>query len=180
MNFQANTVADLLIQLDALMSQYRDVILNTSTQQINEEVDGKWSIYQIIDHVDKSNRIINIGYKTPRFLLKLFMGTSAKGSVSTEEVIKKYQAKLEAGAKSPLLSRAGKSDLKDNQLLLKRFNEHLSSLKANINKWKEEELNSIRLPHPILGKLTGKEMLSFTVYHLFHHMKAIQRILEKQ
>jgi len=64
--------------------------------------------------------------------------------------------------------------------MLKTFNEEISSLKSHISEWSEEELNTIRLPHPILGKLTAKEMLSFTVYHLFHHMKTIQRILDKQ
>lgn len=106
MNFKANTISDLLIQLDALTSQYKEVILNTSTEHMNEQLDGKWSIYQNIDHINKSNRVTNIGYKTPRFLLKIFFGKSATGSLSTEEIIKKYQDKLADGAKSAFIFEA--------------------------------------------------------------------------
>jgi len=36
-------------------------------------------------------------------------------------------------------------------------------------KWNEDELDQYQLPHPILGKLTIREMLYFTIYHNLRH-----------
>jgi hypothetical protein len=36
--------------------------------------------------------------------------------------------------------------------------------------WSEDDLDNHRLPHPLLGKLTVREMLFFTLYHIQHHM----------
>ncbi len=177
MNFQANTKDSLLAQLDILSDQYRDVIKNTSLDQLNLQQDGKWSIYQNIEHINKSNRVTTIGYKTPLALLRMFFGISSSGSADTEEIIRRYQKKLTEGAKSPILFEAGKSILKSNQFLLEKFEKQTKSLKNSIAPWSEKELEKIRLPHPILGKITGKEMLSFTTYHMFHHMNTIQRLL---
>jgi hypothetical protein len=38
-----------------------------------------------------------------------------------------------------------------------------------LKKFSEDDLDSIRLPHPLLGKLTVREMLYFAVYHVGHH-----------
>jgi hypothetical protein len=38
--------------------------------------------------------------------------------------------------------------------------------------WGESELDSYILPHPILGKLTIREMLFFTLYHDTLHLSA--------
>ena len=39
----------------------------------------------------------------------------------------------------------------------------------------ENQLDEYFLPHPIIGKLTIREMLFFTLYHLRHHHDIIKR-----
>jgi hypothetical protein len=34
------------------------------------------------------------------------------------------------------------------------------------------------LPHPLLGKLTLREMIYFTIYHVQHHHKLVQNQLK--
>lgn len=179
MNFQANTKNELLVQLDMLTEQYQAIISETPVDKMNVQLNNKWSIYQNIDHINKSNQLTCIGYKTPLVILRLTFGKTKASSGSTEEIIRLYQAELSKGAKSPKLFEAGKSNLKDNADLLKKYNAQISALKSNIESWTEAELDQYRMIHPILGKLTAREMLSFTVYHQFHHMNTIQRILEQ-
>jgi hypothetical protein len=38
-------------------------------------------------------------------------------------------------------------------------------------------LERIRLPHPLLGRLTTREMLFFTLYHNQHHVEVAKRRL---
>lgn len=179
MNYQANTKADLLKQLDLLTEEYRKVISATSIDHMNIQIDGKWSIYQNIDHINKSNKLTAVGYMTPKFMLQTLFGKSKNGSRSTEEIIRLYQAELQNGAKSPKLFEAGTSDMKESSPLLQKYNDQIASLKSQVESWSDDELNTYRMKHPILGNLTGKEMLSFTVYHQFHHLNTIQRILDK-
>ncbi|NBX80802.1 MAG: DinB family protein, partial [Flavobacteriales bacterium] len=42
----------------------------------------------------------------------------------------------------------------------------------------EDDLDKYVLPHPLLGKLTLREMLCFTIYHVKHHVEIIKRDLE--
>ena len=37
----------------------------------------------------------------------------------------------------------------------------------------QADLDRYRLPHPLLGKLTVREMLFFTVYHNYHHVRSV-------
>jgi hypothetical protein len=44
-------------------------------------------------------------------------------------------------------------------------------------RWPEAKLDAIQLPHPLLGNLTVREMLFFTLFHQSHHMDVIRRRL---
>ena len=178
MNFQAQTKKELLQQFDILTDQYRQVISETAVDRMNLRPQGKWSIYQNIDHIIKSNKITAIGYKTPKTLLAIFFGKPKRPSNTTEEVIRQYQAHLAQGAKSKKIFEAGNKPLKDPDALLSAYNEQLESFKASLLNWSEKDLDNYQIQHPILGRITAREMLSFTVYHQFHHLNAIYRILD--
>jgi uncharacterized damage-inducible protein DinB len=53
--------------------------------------------------------------------------------------------------------------------LLDQFSKASTELVSVVEKWDEEELDQYLLPHPILGKLTIREMLFFTIYHNLRH-----------
>ena len=42
-------------------------------------------------------------------------------------------------------------------------------LNYNSDKFSEDEIDTYILPHPLLGKLTIREMIYFTIYHVEHH-----------
>ncbi len=44
--------------------------------------------------------------------------------------------------------------------------------------WREEDLDRYVLPHPLLGKLTLREMLCFTLYHNYHHVRNVATRLQ--
>jgi DNA-directed RNA polymerase subunit L len=62
---------------------------------------------------------------------------------------------------------------------LETFKKLHHQLEENISKWSENQLNSYQLPHPLIGKISVKEMLFFTDYHIKHHQKAIRKALGK-
>lgn len=51
----------------------------------------------------------------------------------------------------------------------------VATLCAAITRWPEPALDAHRLPHPLIGRLTVREMLLFTLYHNRHHLENVQR-----
>ena len=42
----------------------------------------------------------------------------------------------------------------------------------------DAELDLYQLPHPALGNLTIRELLSFTIFHIEHHTRTIAKIVD--
>jgi hypothetical protein len=54
----------------------------------------------------------------------------------------------------------------------------VEELGRRVVSWSEIDLDRYRLPHPLLGKLTVREMLFFTLQHLAHHASKVEARLE--
>jgi hypothetical protein len=63
--------------------------------------------------------------------------------------------------------------------LLARWERVNARLREALEGWSERDLDRILLPHPLLGKLTTREMLFFTLYHDRHHVEAAKRRLPR-
>ncbi len=53
--------------------------------------------------------------------------------------------------------------------LLNEFSTASAELVSVAEKWTEDDLDRFLLPHPLIGKLTIREMLFFTIYHNLRH-----------
>ena len=63
--------------------------------------------------------------------------------------------------------------------LIKQLNNTVDKLIDKLNQKSEEELDTIFIPHPLLGKITLRELYYFTIYHILHHHKKIEENLTK-
>ena len=68
----------------------------------------------------------------------------------------------------------GKINASDKGTSLKNFKNQNEKLCTALMKWDDAKLDNYLLPHPLLGKLTLREMMFFTVYHNEHHLKIMQ------
>lgn len=132
-----------------------------------------WSASDNVDHLIKSHKPIAKVLKLPKFTLQAICGKPEKPSMTYEELCQIYQNAIAKGGQafgrylpdqqSPIDSEKAKSDL------LNQFSKASADLVSVAEKWKENELNECLLPHPLIGKLTIREMLFFTIYHNFRH-----------
>ena len=92
----------------------------------------------------------------------------------------RYQERLaEFGGKpGPKEYQPTKSTHGDLKHMLERFGKVEEALKNNLKKWTEDQLDEFILRHPLLGKVTVREMLYFSVYHMDHHQNLIKRYLK--
>jgi len=97
-----------------------------------------------------------------------------------EKLTKKYKLKLEQGGKASGRYLPKTKVSKKLTLIQKwqRANEkYLEAVELN---WSDPQLDHYIAPHPLLGKLTLRELCYFTIYHTGHHLNIIKARLTEQ
>ena len=110
----------------------------------------------------------------PKFVLTYKFGKPNRQSRTYDELVEKYWEKLKT--QNPTINRFGPKGGKtiSKEKLTQEFEKQYDKFAKNIeNKWDENSLEGYLIPHPLLGKLTIREMIMFTIYHTEHHQKAL-------
>jgi hypothetical protein len=140
----------------------------------------KWTAGQQLDHILRGVSPVKTALSLPKLVPQLLFGKAKRDSNNYEMLVKNYQEKLAAGSKAsgrfipPEIGFAGRESLSDK--LLKT----VANLTEKLDNFTEAQLDEYVLPHPILGKLTIREMLYFTIYHVeHHHQNAVKNLGNK-
>jgi hypothetical protein len=134
----------------------------------------KWTTGQHLDHIVRSVAPVNLAFAFPAFVLRLLFGKNNRAPRTYDELVLKYQNKLGAGGRASGRFIPSTVPFTDRDKLIKKLEELVKSLNQRIPTKSEEQLDILLLPHPLLGKLTLREMLYFTLYHVEHHHKLIK------
>ncbi len=140
--------------------------------QANSAQPGKWSPAQQAEHLVKSVRPVSLAFSLPGFVLQMTFGRANRPSRSYDDLISKYKGKLAAGGKSsePFVPGVPSSP----QAVYDQLDATVKTLAQKVAKVPEQRLDKLILPHPLLGKLTLREMIYFTAYHASHHLELIK------
>ena len=143
-------------------------------QQLSNEAfmyspNEKWTAGQQLEHIYFSVKPVNLAFRFPKFLMKLIWGKANRQSRRYDDLIQRYHTKLANGSKAtgPFIPK--NVDPEKGQKLTSKLENEVAQLCMSIEKFSEEDLDQYILPHPLLGKLTLREMLFFTIYHVKHH-----------
>lgn len=141
-------------------------------QQVHAAVPGKWSPAQQAEHLVKSVRPVTLALSLPKFVLPLIFGKANRQSRTYDDLIAKYKTKLAAGGTA---SKPFVPGIPTNPAAVyAELEKTVASLCNRMETFSEEQLDTLILPHPLLGKLTLREMLYFTAYHAQHHQQLIE------
>jgi DinB superfamily len=135
-----------------------------------------WSPADNVRHLAKSTRAVAKALAMPKLALWLMFGRTRRPSATYDEIRDRYAAipEKKAGAYSP--SSRAESDLETwRKTILWQLDEADRTLATAAAKWSDPRLDRYQLPHPLLGKLTVREMLFFTIHHHRHHMEGVER-----
>ena len=137
----------------------------------------RWSPAEHVRHLTKSSRPLNVGYRLPRWLLRAVYGAARRPSRTFEALRGDYRAKLDAGGKAGRFAPRPEGSPSDperrRQEILQRWTSTNDALVNAWGRWRSLDLDDVRIPHPLLGKLTAREMAIFTVYHTSHHLSLV-------
>lgn len=143
--------------------------LSLSSQEFIASKNEKWTAGQQLEHIVISVSAVNQALLLPNFLLKLIFGKANRKSRTYDELVQKYLSKLQAGGRASgrFVPKSVTLDKKDK--LTKKLMSEVEKMNRKISKLSENELETLIMPHPLLGKLTLREMFYFTIYHVQHH-----------
>jgi len=138
--------------------------------------DGGWSAEKNLRHLIKATQPIYLGLMSPKFTLFIF-GSSKEKSRTISEIKQAYQAKLNSGSGAGVFTPIGENKKIDSDVqkkLVQDFLKLFAKYKRQIAFWEDGELDTHNMPHPILGNITVREMILFSIYHLFHHTSKVE------
>ncbi len=132
----------------------------------------KWSAARQLDHLYLSVRPVWLGFLLPPLVLRLLFGKANRPSRTYDELVKKYQKKLADGGKAPRPFLPKGIPFDSKTAFIRSFRQMVAHLARQADK-RSKHLDQLVLPHPLLGKITLREMILFTAYHARHHLKQL-------
>ncbi len=138
-----------------------------------------WSPERHLRHLTKSVGAVAAGMQLPRIVLTLRFGRPRRSSRPFDEVVALYRAALEAGGRAsgrylPSDRPSGVAAAEWRAGVLDRWRRASRDLARAVERWSDGALDRHQAPHPLLGKMTVREILFFTLYHNAHHARRIR------
>lgn len=164
---------EIIVELKIKVDNFNSYIATLDKRKFEVTPDGKWSAGQNLEHLIRSMKPLKYAYGLPKFMLRLLFGKANRPSRSYDELVAKYKRKLKEGGRASRAYIPPVIDFDRKEKMIRNYQQQASRLIKIIRLHKEAELDKYILPHPLLGKLTLREMLFFTIHHNEHHLSLL-------
>lgn len=146
----------------------------------------KWSASDTLRHLTKTVNAVARAMRVPKVILGMAFGKIDRPSRQYFEIRELYQKHIDmnagAGKYAPAWQEIPATQAEAEMLrrrTIKQWRKTGKSLVQSLNIWTDSKLDKYHLPHPILGKLSIREMLFFTLYHNLHHVGSVRRRVQE-
>jgi hypothetical protein len=140
----------------------------------------KWSAGQQAEHIYRSVFPLKLMLGLPKWITKLIFKKANRPSKSYEALVSKYVQRLAAGGRASGRFIPSQTSWLHKISLCNKIEKVVDALCASLAKYSEGEIDKLVLPHPLLGRLTLREMMYFTIHHVEHHHNATMKNLESK
>jgi len=167
--------AEIADALRASMTGLSDWIAAQPDAQFSKGPAGRWTAGQHLDHLIRSVQPLTLGMSMPKFVLGIALATMNRPSMGYGQLTAKYEGALDAGGKAsgryvpPAVNASRKA------ALLRAHRQQLNKLLGKLERFSEADLDHFGAKHPLIGILSLRELLMFTVHHHDHHLQTLQR-----
>lgn len=147
-------------------------------EQFFFQPESKWSAAQQVKHLITATNTARLALILPRWLVRLVGGKPNRPSGSYDELVGKYKLKLAQGGKASgrYIPKPVHSS-NDKEKLLESFSRAMHRFAQSLEQNLKEPLpDQYIVPHPLLGKITLRELCYFTIHHTHHHLDSIRNI----
>jgi len=167
--------------IEALESVHEDGVeywARFDTPAFFASMGAHWSAAEHVRHLTRSMAPLLPVLRMPRVALRVAFGSPTSPSRSVEQIAASYALALAAGGTAgrytPSPEKESGGDVRRNAIM-DHHSETLRGLTQAMERWSEAELDAHRLPHPLLGRLTVREMMLFALLHNRHHVEVAER-----
>jgi hypothetical protein len=168
--------------LNSFEDRHRELmqyVASLSAAELIYSYDDRWNAGQHLQHVYLCLKAMSKALGSKDYVLQSF-GVIDRATKSREEVIAWYKEGLAGGGKSPERFEPGVFEPERKEALLKEMEEILAALRAQAGDYTEQELDTLVLPHPFLGKLRIREFCYLMTEHPVIHQQSIARSLQQR
>ncbi|WP_456441325.1 DinB family protein [Psychroserpens sp.] len=150
-----------------------------SAQEDEKWIEGpknKWTSGQHALHLLQSIKPLNDALSMPKFVLRYKFGKSNRDVRDYQTVVNRYQERL----KNAVGETFGPSKnmktpaLTEKQYLLDRLQVEGKKLQYKTRKISDKNLDTLILPHPLMGKMPIREIIMWTAHHIEHHTNTLK------
>lgn len=141
-----------------------------------------WSPAETVRHLVKSIRPVTKALGMPKLVMRVMFGKPQRAAESYDALVTRYRGLLAEGGNAGRFAPSPRDEADRDAWraqILREFTDANRALRAAVTKWPDAKLDRLQLPHPLLGKLSVREMLYFTLYHLRHHVSVVERHLRE-
>ncbi len=175
------TIPEIETAFQSTNQHLTDYFSALTPQQFFAHPPAVWSPAENLQHLVQSVSPVARSLGAPPAVLLKRFGSAESPSRSYETIGADYRSALANGAAAfgafiPVIDEAA-IDLKTAQeKIIADWGEASAQLVGAISLWNETDLDTCQLPHPVLGLMTLREMLIWTIYHNLHHLNDAQRL----
>ena len=170
---------EIIDRLKSNHESFISFIAALNETEFNYSKDGKWNAGQTLDHLYRAVSTLSRAMMLPKFLFALLFGKANRDSKDYDGLVAKYKGKLADGGRAHGRYLPEKVSFANQQKTAMALRKSVDSICRSLDSYSETSLDRYILPHPLLGKVTIREMLYFTIYHAEHHKLMAGRYLMK-
>lgn len=138
--------------------------------------EGKWTTGQHALHLLQSIKALNDALSMPKFVLRYKFGKANRDLRDYQTVVNRYQERLKdvQGKTFGPSKNMQIPPLTEKQYLLDRIQVEGKKLQYKTRKISDKNLDTLILPHPLMGKMPIREIIMWTAHHIEHHTNTLK------
>ncbi|HXB11783.1 MAG TPA: DinB family protein [Bacteroidia bacterium] len=139
-------------------------------------IPNKWSAAQIMEHLFLSVKPLAGLFSSPQVMIEKW-GKNTRATRNYDQIVSALREKLDNGVGfqwNPI--DLATEPTKGEQII--KFDIINEKFLERAALFTDEELDSYQLPHPLIGLLSVREFLDFTLYHNRRHHIMLKKLLE--
>lgn len=171
--FKIPSLIESLVRVEREVAEFFDSL---SPDEMALRVGDAWTPAEHLDHLNIAVSAVAGAFQRSRWLLRIRFGRARRAARTYDQLRDDYRARLAQGRVAtgrfaPVVAeRTQEEAIARRKDLLARWQRVNARLQRGLNEWTERDVDRIQLPHPLLGKITAREMVLFTIYHNQHHV----------
>ena len=169
---------EIIQSLKSNYLSFTDYINELTPEEYTYSYQQKWTAGQQLAHLVLCGRPLVQVFSLDKAVIEQNFGKTDRLGRGYEALLEQYFSQVKGGGKAPGRFVPEAIAVDQKPLLMAALKDLIEELCAKIETFTDHELDTLLIPHPLLGNLTLREMLYNAIYHVIHHQKLAEEYLK--